>query len=75
VGYAVKQTGDKLEIIGQAYDTAPYGFAVKKSSGMAEAVLEVVKALIADGTYKQVLEKWGVQDGAITDPVINGAKG
>jgi hypothetical protein len=21
----------------------------------------------------QILEKWGVQDGAITDPVINGA--
>jgi polar amino acid transport system substrate-binding protein len=75
VGYAVKQTGDKLEIIGQTYDTAPYGFAVKKSSGMAEAVLEVVKALMADGTYKQILEKWGVQDGAITDPVINGAQG
>jgi polar amino acid transport system substrate-binding protein len=34
-----------------------------------------VKALIADGTYKAVLDKWGVSNGAITDPVINGASG
>jgi polar amino acid transport system substrate-binding protein len=32
-----------------------------------------VKALIADGTYKVILTKWGVANGAITDPVINGA--
>ncbi|WP_214323544.1 ABC transporter substrate-binding protein [Nonomuraea sediminis] len=74
VGYAVKQTGDKLEIIGQAYDTAPYGFAIGKNSGtMKDAVLGAVKALIADGTYKQILDKYGVGDGAITNPVINGA--
>jgi polar amino acid transport system substrate-binding protein len=34
-----------------------------------------VKALIADGTYKAILDKWGVSGGAITDPVINGASG
>ncbi|NUR90466.1 MAG: ABC transporter substrate-binding protein [Nonomuraea sp.] len=74
VGYAVKQTGDKLEIMGQAYDTAPYGFAVGKNSGtMKDAVLGALKALMADGTYKQILDKYGVADGAITDPVINGA--
>ncbi|MFI6597798.1 transporter substrate-binding domain-containing protein [Nonomuraea sp. NPDC050536] len=74
VGYAVKQTGDKLEIIGQAYDTAPYGFAVGKNSGtFKDAVLGALKALMADGTYKQILDKYGVGDGAITNPVINGA--
>lgn len=74
VGYAVKQTGDKLEIIGQAYDTAPYGMAIGKNSGtMKDAVLGALKALIADGTYKQILDKYGVEDGAITNPVINGA--
>ncbi|WP_055479135.1 ABC transporter substrate-binding protein [Sphaerimonospora mesophila] len=74
VGYAVKQTGDKLETIGQLYDSAPYGFAIGKNSGtFKDAVLAATKELIADGTYMKILEKWGVQDGAITDPVINGA--
>ncbi|MEV4163008.1 ABC transporter substrate-binding protein [Nonomuraea dietziae] len=76
VGYAVKQTGDKLEIIGQAYDTAPYGYAISKNSGtFKDAWLAAVKEVIADGTYKSILDKWGVADGAVTDPVINGAQG
>jgi polar amino acid transport system substrate-binding protein len=75
VGDAVKKTGGKLEIIGQAYDTAPYGYAVAKTSGQfKEALQGALKALIADGTYKQILEKNGVETGAVTEPVINGAQ-
>ena len=40
---------------------------------MSKPVLDAVKSLIASGVYMQILEKWGVQDGAITDPAINGA--
>jgi polar amino acid transport system substrate-binding protein len=36
---------------------------------------DAVTALIADGTYAEVLEKWGVQDGAITDPTVNPSVG
>jgi polar amino acid transport system substrate-binding protein len=73
VGGAAKATG-KLQIIGQAYDTAPYGIAVGKNSGqMKDAVLGAVKALIADGTYMKILKDGGVESGAITNPVINGA--
>ena len=38
-----------------------------------QAVLAAVKDLIANGTYTQILTKWGIQSGAITNPVINGA--
>ncbi|WP_214103019.1 ABC transporter substrate-binding protein [Acrocarpospora catenulata] len=76
VGYVVKQTGGKLAVIGTAYGTAPYGWAIGKNSGtLKDAVLAAVKAIIADGTYQKILDKWGVQQGAITDPVINGARG
>lgn len=76
VGYAVKQTGGRLQTIGQIYGAAPYGLAVGKNSGtMKEAVLGAVKALIADGTYKRILDKWGVQNGAITNPMINPSGG
>ena len=40
---------------------------------MAPAVLAAIKALMADGTYSTILNKWGVQSGAITNPVIDGA--
>lgn len=75
VGYAVKQTGDKLEIVGQVYDQAPYGFAVKKGSEMTDLVKQAVQEIMTDGTYKQILEKWGVQDGAATEVKVNGAAG
>ncbi|TDC57768.1 ABC transporter substrate-binding protein [Actinomadura sp. KC345] len=74
IGDAIKKTG-KLEIIGQAYDTAPYGYALGKDSGQfKDAVLAALKALIADGTYKKILTDAGVESGAITDPAINAAQ-
>ncbi len=71
--YAAKQSNGKFVISGQPYGTAPYGIAIPKGNGMANAVLAALKALIANGTYNQILTKWGIQDGAITNPVINGA--
>jgi polar amino acid transport system substrate-binding protein len=64
----------ELKRVGENYDTAPYGIAMAKTAGtLKDAVLGAVKALIADGTYKAILDRWKVSDGAITDPVINGA--
>jgi polar amino acid transport system substrate-binding protein len=71
--YQVKQSGGSFKLVGTPYGTAPYGIAIPKGNGMAQPVLDGLTALIADGTYKTILTKWGVQDGAITTPVINGA--
>lgn len=72
--YAVKTVGSGLSLVGDVYDAAPYGIAIPKTAGTTkEAILGAVKALIADGTYKAILDKWGVGTGAITDPVVNGA--
>ncbi|MFG2044346.1 ABC transporter substrate-binding protein [Dactylosporangium sp. NPDC048998] len=71
--YAVKQTNGQLDLVGQIYDSAPYGYVVKSDQqALAEAIRDAVKALIADGTYKTILAKWGVDAGALsTDPAIN----
>jgi len=71
--YQVKLSEGKLKLVGTPYGTAPYGIAVPKNSGLAEPLLAALKAVMADGSYQKTLEKWGVQDGAITDPQINGA--
>ena len=36
-------------------------------------ILDAVKLLMKNGTYKSILAKWGVQAGAISNPKINGA--
>jgi polar amino acid transport system substrate-binding protein len=71
--YIVEQSGGKFESVGEPYGTAPYGIAIPKDSGLAEPVLAAMKALIKSGEYVTILKKWGVEAGAITDPVINGA--
>jgi polar amino acid transport system substrate-binding protein len=71
--YQVKQSSGAFKISGQPYGTAPYGIAIPKNNGMAKPVLAAMKELIANGTYMKILTKWGVQAGAITNPVINGA--
>ena len=70
--YAVTQSNGALELLDKQYEAAPYGYVVAKDqTAFAEAVRDATKALIADGSYKTVLDKWKVGDGAITDPAIN----
>jgi polar amino acid transport system substrate-binding protein len=71
--YAVKQSDGKFKISGASYGNAPYGIAMSKDSGLQQPVLAAVKALMADGTYKKILDYWGVSADAITNPTINGA--
>ena len=71
--FQVKQSSGTFKLTGQPYGTAPYGIAIPKNNGMAKPVLAAMKALMADGTYTKILTKWGIQAGAITNPVINGA--
>ncbi|ADB50428.1 ABC transporter substrate-binding protein [Conexibacter woesei] len=71
--YIVKQSNGQFRLDGEPYGTAPYGIAMPKGSGLEEPVLEAVRAIMRDGTYMRILRQWGVEQGAITDPKINGA--
>ncbi|MGW4892221.1 ABC transporter substrate-binding protein [Kitasatospora sp. NPDC004240] len=73
VDYAIKQSGGQLEKIGSTYGAAPYGIAMAKGTQLSPAVQGAVQALIDDGTYKQILNKWGVEAGAIDKSQVNGA--
>ena len=71
--YQVKQSSGAFKLVGETYGAAPYGLAIPKGTGMTTPILAALKVLIANGTYTQILTKWGVQAGAITTPAINGA--
>lgn len=73
VAYQIKQSGGQFKLVGKSYAFAPYGLAVPKNSGLAKPLLAALKELIANGKYKAILEKWGIQEGAISNPTINGA--
>jgi polar amino acid transport system substrate-binding protein len=71
--YIVKQSKGQFKLTGKPYNTAPYGIAIPKGSGLAKPVLAALKVLMSNGKYKAILTKWGVEEGAITNPKINGA--
>jgi polar amino acid transport system substrate-binding protein len=71
--YQVKKTNGQFKLVGSTFATAPYGLAIPKKSGLDKAVLASLKVLIKNGSYTKILDKWGVQAGAITAPKLNGA--
>jgi polar amino acid transport system substrate-binding protein len=72
MAYAVKQTNGQLQLLGSIYDSAPYGYVLPKSEkAFGKAVVGALKDVMTDGTYTAVLKKWGVTQGAITDPAVN----
>ncbi|RFS85009.1 ABC transporter substrate-binding protein [Actinomadura spongiicola] len=72
IAYAVQKTNGQLELLGDIYEAAPYGFVVaKEQSRFAKAIAGATKSLQGDGTYKKILEKWNVQAGALNDSVVN----
>ncbi len=70
--YAITQTGDQLEAIGDIYDSAPYGFVVpKKETEFAQAIADALTKIDESGAYKAALSKWGNESGAISDFAVN----
>ena len=69
-GYIVQQAKGQFKLDGPAFGVAPYGFAFAKSSKLDLATLAALKVLMKDGIYTKILDKWGVQAGAITKPAI-----
>lgn len=73
-GYAIQQTNGTLEKSGDIYDAAPAGFAFSKGdSVLPDLVQKALTKLMADGTYKSILEQWNVADGVISKAEVNPA--
>ncbi|MFE9307556.1 ABC transporter substrate-binding protein [Streptomyces sp. NPDC006706] len=75
--YAVKTSGggNDFEVVGPQVQAAPYGIAVSKTNTqLRDALQAAVDAIIKNGEYEKILEKWGAQDGAVKESVINGGK-
>ena len=70
--YAVKQTSGQLQLVGDIYESAPYGYVVNKDQkDFADAISGAVQKLIEDGTYATILKRWGVDAGGIKTSAVN----
>lgn len=74
--YLAKSAGDGtiFDVVrGHEYQPVPLGIGVAKSNtALRDALKQSLDALIADGTYRKILEKHGVESGAVTSATING---
>ncbi|MDQ1597547.1 MAG: polar amino acid transport system substrate-binding protein [Microbacteriaceae bacterium] len=71
--YAIAKASGKVQPAGKAFEVAPYGVAVDKGSKLGTALQKAYQAIVDDGTYKKILDKWGVADGGLTSITINAA--
>lgn len=70
--YAVKQTNGQLELLGDIYESAPYGYVINKNQlAFAEVIRDALQAVIAEGAYEAALKEWGVEGGGIDNPELN----
>lgn len=75
--YAVKTSGggNDFQIVGEQVEAAPYGIAVAKDdTQLRDALQAALDAIIENGEYQKVMDKWGVAEGAIDKAVVNGGK-
>jgi polar amino acid transport system substrate-binding protein len=71
-GYAIKQTGDVLQALGEDVGVTPQAVAVKKGDMQtAQAIQQAMQKLMDDGTYMKILDYWGVSSGAVDKAEIN----
>ncbi len=58
---------------GHVYQPVPLGIGVAKTNPqLRDALQKTLNALIANGTYRKILEQHGVESGAVSSATING---
>ena len=72
--YAQSQETGKYRIIGEPISTGYQGIMFRKdAAAFRETVTGELKAMIADGSYKAILDKYGLGTNAVREPLLNAA--
>ena len=73
--YIAQQSGGTLDSVEVAsLGNAPYGIGVlKANSGLTQAIKAAFLATVQDGTYAQILAKYGIASGSLTTGTVDGA--
>jgi polar amino acid transport system substrate-binding protein len=72
--YAQQQEPGKYRIVGEPISTGYQGIMFRKDdAALREVVTGQLKAMIADGAYKTILDKYGLGANAVREPMLNAA--
>jgi polar amino acid transport system substrate-binding protein len=70
----VSGQGNDFQVVGSQIDPGPYGIGIRKDDTELRQVLQdALRAVIADGSYDRVLQKWNVTDGSLKTAKVLGA--
>ncbi|MBX5272721.1 transporter substrate-binding domain-containing protein [Rhizobium sp. NLR17b] len=73
VGIGIAASGQNLKILGQPFRPEYHGAGVKKGNKqLADALMAGFKAIMDDGSYAKILEKYQLASLAMKEPVYNG---
>ena len=71
--FAVGASFGRLASVGNAVEIQPYGIAVKlNNEALQTAILSALDSMVADGSYLDLLGRWGVEDGYVAQFNRNG---
>jgi polar amino acid transport system substrate-binding protein len=72
--YAQAQETGKYRVIGEPISIGYQGIMFRKDdAAFREVVTGELKAMIADGAYQKILDKWGLGANAVREPLLNAA--
>lgn len=64
--------GKAYQVAGRQFGVVPYGIAVSKNDPqLRDRIQSALRSVIADGTYDKLLEKWGLEQGAMRSAPVN----
>jgi polar amino acid transport system substrate-binding protein len=70
--YAQQQEAGKYRVVGEPLSTGYQGIMFRKDdAALREAVTQHLAAMIADGSYKAILDKYGLGANAVRQPLMN----
>lgn len=71
----MKQEPGKFYQIGEVAEINHYGIAFAKANGeLRDAVLAALNAIKADGTYEEILDRYGLKQAGVEEFTVNGTK-
>ncbi|MEE4540401.1 ABC transporter substrate-binding protein [Streptomyces sp. V4-01] len=73
--FAAGQPGSRLLVVGEQIGPGPYGFAVAKDDPqLRQALAAALDAVIEDGTYERILQKYRLAEGAVGSAQVDGGR-
>ena len=73
ISYFVAQSRGRAKVVGSYTDTSYLGVALPKGSDLAAPLQAAIQHLIDDGTYGQIVAKWGLEGNAVKQAPLNPA--